>query len=67
MTHPFIDAALRFRKAEAVVLRTAREVVNFGATDLFEKLRAAVREMEEAEHEYAAQKKAVMKETGGSE
>lgn len=67
MTHPLIDAAMRYRKAQALVIRAASEMVNFGAADLFVKLRAAVREMEDAEHEYHTQKKAVMEETGGRE
>jgi len=64
MTHPYIEAALKYRKAEAVVLREAE---SFAASGDSKALFIAVEEMQEARAEYKKERAKVWVETGGEE
>lgn len=65
MTHPFIDAALDYRRAQAVVLKEAEAFEAAAAKDPGALL-DAVREMKKARARYAGAKAAVRSETQDS-
>ena len=53
MTHPFIEASLKYRKSQAFVLREAEAFLESGKT---ENLTLAVKAMQQARTEYQDQK-----------
>lgn len=61
MTHPFIEAALKYRRAQAEVLHEADAFEAAGGKDP-EKLLEAVRKMKEAKSAYMAEKEREMNE-----
>lgn len=62
MTHPWIEASLKYRKAQAIVLREAE---SFVASANAKTLVDAVKEMQKLRTEYQEQKAKVSAETGG--
>lgn len=64
MTHPWIEASLKYRKAQAIVLREAE---SFVASANANALVDAVKEMQKLRAEYQEQKSKVAMDTGGHE